>query len=819
MMKNHQLKILMDYWRLQKKNGKGDGEGRPDFFILKPNNGKIIIVECKGDYKKHKSKHFPDPLQGNIDVFFGSHSNEIRNYASDGVLWYMSFLKEYYDVIGIAISGQKNYYLIDNYYWKKKNKTYTNLNIYNEIRSFDDYLKHIKNIENVNQETSDFRKISTELNKELREYITLREEEKPLFVASLLLALKANRTVKQSYNKTDESGNYELLDDNLNSDGTKNPELKDSTLCYLINKDAISFLSKSGIKDNKIEALKSQFGFIEGREEFRRINPTLNKNPLRYFLQKVDEKIMKYFKNHTFDALGSFYNEFLHYGGGDGSGLGIALTPSHITNLFSELANLTTKSVVLDPCTGTGGFLVSAMDNMISKANSDTEKIKQIKLSNLIGIEQQPYMFALASSNMILRGDGKSNLYYSSCFNDDLVNEIKIKKRPNVGMINPPYGQGKGLEEWVFVKHMLSMLNEGGTGIAIIPISCLAKDKDSAIRIEILRNNTLEAVMSMPENLFTVHGKNSVHTCICVFTSGKPHPLNYKTWFGYWRNDGFEVSGGRRVDKFNKWENIKKAWLDMYNEKKTIASISTLGIVSPDGDWTPECFLDIDYSELSLVDFKKKYREYISDIMKFFTLKDIHNISREKIKKEDIINTDINIQNWKPFKINELFYDAVTGVKTIESKIAKLYLEKYMREEYLNDTEICNFITAKNNSNGIGGKYIGKAEFDGNVLSVVKQGDGGIGMTFYQNEPFCSANTVFVLKPRYEKFNEYIGIFITTILQKHRFRYSFGRALKECILNETVVYLPAKKINSDKQINTHVPDYEYMEKYMKSLIA
>ncbi|AZO96680.1 hypothetical protein D7D81_07970 [Halocella sp. SP3-1] len=80
------------------------------------------------------------------------------------------------------------------------------------------------------------------------------------------------------------------------------------------------------------------------------------------------------------------------------------------------MANLSTESVVLDTCCGTGGFLISAMHMMIKKAGNDTEKIQKIKENNLIGVEQRPDMFALGTANMILRGDGKSNIYLGDSF-------------------------------------------------------------------------------------------------------------------------------------------------------------------------------------------------------------------------------------------------------------------------------------------------------------------------------------------------------------------------------------------------------------------
>lgn len=795
------------------KDGLGK-PGRPDFFLIKKNNGKIIIVECKGDYKKHKSSYFPNPKASEIKIFCEHNKKEIQEYASDGILWYMSFLKMDFDVIGISISGQKERYEIDTFYWKKGKKEFVDLGI-NNIRSLNEYTEYIEKMEKQNLAILDFRKVSQKLNTELREYLNLRSEEKPLFVSAILLALKADGVLKKDYNTLNKDGTYKLLDNNVDDDGKKIEELKDITLCNVLIKDILTYLSLNGIKGNKIDALKSQFGFIEGREEFKHINEKLNKNPLRYFVEKIDREVMKYFENNDFDAIGSFYNEFLHYGGGDGSGLGIALTPSHITNLFAELAQLNVNSRVLDICTGTGGFLVASMNKEINAAKCDEKIIDNIKQNNLMGIELQPYMFALAAGNMILRGDGKSNLFYGSCFDATIVDEIK-KKQPNIGMINPPYSQGIGLEEWTFVEQMLSLLTQGGTGIAIIPMTCFLEDNFAEIRKSILKNNTLEAVMSMPEQLFTSHGKNNIHTCICVFTAGKAHPEKYKTWFGYWRNDGFEISGGMRIDKNNKWNTIKKSWLDMYISKEEIPMVSALASINIHEiwDWSPEYYLDIDYNKIQDIDFKIKFRNYISDSQLPLSLQEIYSLKHEEIDKTKVSSIKIDWDNTKKFKLSELFEPAIKGTKSIESKVAQDNMNKFLREEFPPSTPICNFISAKNNSNGFCGKFIGEPEFTKNTLTVVTQGDGGKGMTYYQNYPYCCSSMILVLRPKYEKFNEYIGIFISTLIQKHRFKYSFARTVKENDLNELTIKLPYKIINGNI-----IPDYDLIENYIKSLLV
>lgn len=163
------------------------------------------------------------------------------------------------------------------------------------------------------------------------------------------------------------------------------------------------------------------------------------------------------------DYLGRFYGEFMSYSGGDGQTLGIVLTPKHITDLFCELVDIKADDIVLDPCAGTAGYLIAAMHQMLAKADSEVVK-KSIRQKQLHGFELQPYMFTIATTNMILRGDGKSNL-----INHDFLKEDPRKlqlKQASVGMMNPPYSQGSkknpGLYELAFTEHLLNSVITGG---------------------------------------------------------------------------------------------------------------------------------------------------------------------------------------------------------------------------------------------------------------------------------------------------------------------------------------------------------------------
>ena len=136
----------------------------------------------------------------------------------------------------------------------------------------------------------------------------------------------------------------------------------------------------------------------------------LNKTPLKHFTEFLFEKIyrsIRYSKSAE-DYIGRFYGEFMSYSGGDGQTLGIILTPKHITQLFCDLVNLKPDDVVFDPLLWYAGFLIVAMHNMLKKTDDEAQR-KSIRQNQLHGIELRPNMFTIATTNMILRGDGKSN--------------------------------------------------------------------------------------------------------------------------------------------------------------------------------------------------------------------------------------------------------------------------------------------------------------------------------------------------------------------------------------------------------------------------
>ncbi len=162
----------------------------------------------------------------------------------------------------------------------------------------------------------------------------------------------------------------------------------------------------------------------------------LAKTPLKYFTEFINSNILTSITaNVKEDVLGNFYGEFMKYSGGDGKSLGVVLTPPHITELFCDIAELKTSDIILDPCCGTAGFLISAMHRMENMAETEEEK-KHIKSNQLHGIEIREDMFSIATTNMILRDDGKSQLIPGN-FLAMNAKDLRKKNIPLVLLIHP----------------------------------------------------------------------------------------------------------------------------------------------------------------------------------------------------------------------------------------------------------------------------------------------------------------------------------------------------------------------------------------------
>ena len=538
------VKDIQEALRGASKTKTGSGYGKPE-FIFKVNDF-LLIVENKKEVNKLEYKD----QDGQLDT---SHPYR-ADYACNGAVHYATHVMakslNYKKIFAIGAAGGKERYSIKPYFLEK-NRIVELAEVMNfenfKSENIDEYYNVAVNGElpKEEKELRQLNKIASDLHEDLRNYGQLEGEKKATVVSAILLALEEKTFTPDSLK-------------GLSGDNQKDGDLIFNAVdTFLRNLNAMPYA--------KVGILKDQFLFLKNDVTLNKVNTNLSMTPLKYFTLLLKESIMDQIKTTNWDILGNFYGEFVKYGGSDGNSLGIVLTPKHITELMAELIDVNKNDYVLDPAAGTGSFLISSMNRMLAQTDTEEEKA-EIKRNRLFGVEIQQKLFTIATTNMILRGDGKSNLYRDDCFS---VKEQMLGHNINKVLMNPPYSQGnkenRHLSEISFISNALSMMQPGGKLAAIVPLSTMVGTNkyDNDIKAEILKNNTLEYVVSLNKETFYGVG---VVTCICVFTSGFKHPDNKRVKFINFEDDGYEIRKHVGLVGNGNEKNRKEKLLDVIND-------------------------------------------------------------------------------------------------------------------------------------------------------------------------------------------------------------------------------------------------------------
>lgn len=561
--------------------GKGKGNGCPEFILSFPTNSNyVIVVECKAMVKDHESVSRDDAVK----------------YAVDGVLHYAKALSKEYNVIAIAVSGQTEYeLLVSHFYWKKGSEEYTEL-ADKKLLGIDDYMQVFADQFFISDfYTRDIALKASYLNEEFNNY-TIPEYNRCTMISAMLLALIDDK-FKENY-----------------SQEATSIELGQSILSAI-----------NSVFDSETDMVRSKTVLM--REFDKLLNePIFRDTKIKNKREKKDEKTLAVLKefivylkkyvypliahsNIGYDVLGRFYIEFIRYAASEQKS-GLVLTPSHITELFCDLGELNVNDIVYDPCCGTGGFLVAAMQRMFKLAGNDMGKREHIRKLQICGCEFRSDIFTYACSSMRFRGDGKSNIYNGDCFH--YAKSIADNHKPTVAFLNPPYDVGTA-GQMRFVEHALSVLDKKANGrvVAIVQMSCVTKnDKDlKAVRASILAKHHLKAVISMPDDLFYPVG---VVTCIMVFEANKPNK-GRKTWFGYFKDDGFEKRKHLgRIDARNRYAALRDKLLYAYRNNDVVPGLSARQEVGAEDEWCAEAYMETDYSTLCENDFISTIKKYVA---------------------------------------------------------------------------------------------------------------------------------------------------------------------------------------------------------------
>ena len=363
----------------------------------------------------------------------------------------------------------------------------------------------------------------------------------------------------------------------------------------------------------------------------------------REILKFIEDNILPFINDKSTsgqDLLNLFFVTFNKYVGK--SDKNQAFTPDHITDFMAKITGVNKHSVVLDPCCGSGSFLVRAMTQALDDCATAAEQ-EEVKKHQIFGIEFDENVYGLATTNMLIHSDGNSNIRQGSCF--DLADWIKEAK-PNVILMNPPYnGQrihlpksyvntwskdkkedpSKGLYFVKYIADSLNSINHQAKLAVLLPVACAIGTSGEIARLkaEILQENTLDAVFTLPVDIF--HPGASASACCMVFKIGTKHNdiSNPDTFFGYCRDDGFKKKKNLgRVEQIDpltgksKWSEIEKRWIELYRNRKAEPGESATQKVSGNDEWLCEAYMETDYSKLTEQAFQQTINDYLAYLVK-----------------------------------------------------------------------------------------------------------------------------------------------------------------------------------------------------------
>lgn len=430
--------------------------------------------------------------------------------------------------------------------------------------------------------------------------------------------------------------------------------IKDTLTKLLDNSDnkskKIELLQKNILEDQKVKALKQKDwieiigGILTGIYIYIDTNSSEGQDILNLFFIAFNKYTGKADKNQAF-------------------------TPDHITEFMCRLTEVDHTKVVMDGTCGSASFLVQAMVKELADCikphlsqNTIQACQQKVKEKNIYGIEIEEKAFGLSVTNMLIHGDGNSNIKLGSCFE----HKAFIKQAaPDIILMNPPYnakpknipdcykakwdkkakeGKDDPTKGFVFVHYFSDIVKELNeerikNGVppklvklaVLLPLSCaigtgslIAQEKEI-----LLKDNTLEAVFSLPSEIF--YPGSSVCACCMLFTLGQPHVkpdgTARSTFFGYCKDDGFvKKKNLGRVEQFtkdekgnftlSKWKKIEAEWLDLFERKAVVDGKSAVEKVTADDEWLCEAYMKTDYTKLTADDFQCTLNNYLSYLVK-----------------------------------------------------------------------------------------------------------------------------------------------------------------------------------------------------------
>lgn len=599
--------------------------GKPDFHIEKYNIP--VVFEDKLRTKKLISKT-KDGIKED--------DKSISSFAVNGALYYATQMidsDKYDEVVAIGVAGDSKddveiqvYYVYGSSMKSVKYMSeYKTLDFLESKQTFENFYKDAVLTEEEKHElliTS--KKILNEyagkLNKLMHNH-NITAPQRVLYVSGMLLSMQD--VVNSDGDK---------IQNGLTPDDLKGIQTESKRDGKVITSQIEEFLKARKIDIDKQKLMLASFSEIS--KDKQRDELTENHKQVSKLLEKdssCNKQIFTFIYEYVFkqidaiaghiDIMGEMYSEFLKYALGDGKEIGIVLTPPYVTKLMAEILNITEDNRVMDLATGSAGFLISSMELMIASAENkygkDTtrakQKIEEIKQKRLLGVELNAEMYTLAATNMILRGDGSSNIQKGNTFKtpEELYTNFKADRI----LLNPPFSfEENGMP---FIAFGLDKMEKGGLGAIIIQDSA-GIGKAIGTNKTILKNNTLKASIKMPLDLFEPMA--TVPTSIYIFEAGTPHDYGKTVKFIDFRNDGYKRTK-RKIQEVDRPNDRYRALIQIYKNglfakiDKSLWDLQEIYIedyIDESGaDWNFDQHKIID-TKADLDDFKNVVSDYLS---------------------------------------------------------------------------------------------------------------------------------------------------------------------------------------------------------------
>ena len=624
-------KALDEY--LSKSGGKGGN--RPDAKALltdKYLRKWPILIEYKG-YKDKLVKLDADGRVENRKADNEPNYKNIKGYAVNGAVHYANAVlhyTSYEDVIAIGVTGYRDntsgkiVTQIGVYYVSKRNLGFgQEVGQYNDLsflkdENFTAFVNRVNELQLSDEELEKRKeKREAEIEKSLMQLNNdiynnekgLGENDRVYLVAASIIATLGVPGKVAPLEKSD----LKSVSEPGNTDGE------------IMIRKIKAFLEQKHLPQGKKDLIVRT---LQNTLETDNINKVENgETQLKRVFSKIVDDLGIYYKiGLTTDFTGKLFNQMYSWLGFSQDKLNdVVLTPAYVARLLAKLARVNKDSYVWDFATGSAGLLVAAMNEMLIDAkNSITspEQLQQkelhIKAQQLLGLEILPSIYMLAILNMILMGDGSSNIMNKDSlkdYNGDYGFSSTVSKYPaDAFVLNPPYSaDGNGM---VFVEKALSMMQRGFA--AIIIQGSAGTGKAAEYNKRILARNTLLASIKMPIDLFI--GKSSVQTYVYVFRVGEAHQKDDVVKFIDFTNDGYTRTNRKKAscnlrdtdhakDRYQEVVDLVRygrGKLHYFGEKEYYE-----GHIDPDSgtDWNKSAPVD---TRPTLADFKKTVGDYLA---------------------------------------------------------------------------------------------------------------------------------------------------------------------------------------------------------------